>query len=163
METDNIILKPIGIIHSAIKEPHGTPIQPTGAKGNEGRVEVFSEYMEGLADIDGFSHIILIYYFHLAKNVALKVIPYLDKQARGVFATRAPGRPNHIGISVIELLKTESNILYIKNVDIVDGTPLLDIKPFVPQFDNRKKAKIGWLENVIQYLPDAKDDGRFVE
>ena len=160
---NDIKFKPIGIIYSPFNEPHGVPIQSSGAKGIEGSIEVFPEYVEGLTDIEGFSHIILIYYFHLSKNTSLTVIPYLDSRARGVFATRAPARPNHIGFSVVELIKVESNTLHIRNLDIVNGTPLLDIKPYVPQFDSRDTSKIGWLENVIHNLPNSKDDGRFVE
>jgi len=160
---NDIKFKPIGIIYSPFNEPHGVPIQPSGAKGIEGSIEVFPGYVEGLTDIEGFSHIILIYYFHLSKNTSLTVIPYLDSHVRGVFSTRAPGRPNHVGISVAELTKVEGKRLYVKDIDIVDGTPLLDIKPYVPQFDSRDTLKIGWLENVIHNLPNSKDDGRFVE
>ena len=160
---NNIKFKPIGIIHSPFKEMKGVPIQPSAAEGLKGTVEVFPEYSEGLTDIDGFSHIILIYYFHLLKKASLTVIPYLDSYAHGVFATRAPGRPNHIGFSVVELVKVENNTLHIKNVDIVNGTPLLDIKPCVPQFDFNKVTKTGWLINTVQNLADTKDDGQFVE
>ncbi|MCK4903649.1 MAG: tRNA (N6-threonylcarbamoyladenosine(37)-N6)-methyltransferase TrmO, partial [Candidatus Marinimicrobia bacterium] len=119
--------KPIGIVHSPFKEAIGTPIQPKAAKGIEGTVEVFTEFADGLADLDGFSHIILICNFHLVQKPKLKVIPYMDDQQRGVFSTRAPNRPNPIGISVVRLNRIENNILYIQNVDIIDGTPLLDI------------------------------------
>ena len=164
METENIIkFKPIGIIHSPFKETRGVPIQPSGAKGIKGHIEVFPEFEEGLKDIDGFSHIILIYHFHLAQKTTLKVIPYLDQQAHGIFATRAPLRPNHIGFSVVELLKVEQNILHIQNLDIVDGTPLLDIKPCVPQFDFQDVTKTGWLELSDKSVLTAKDDGRFDE
>lgn len=155
--------KAIGSIHSPFKEPYGTPIQPTAAKDVEGIVEVFPEYAEGLKDIEGFSHIILIYHFHLAKRVSLKVRPYMDDNLRGIFATRAPPRPNPIGISIVRLIKVEGNILHIQDVDIVDGTPLLDIKPYVPEFDVRKVEKIGWLEKRVSRLDETKDDGRFME
>ena len=160
---NDIKFKPIGIIHTPFKEIKGIPIQPSAGEGIEGTVEVFPEYLKGLADIDGFSHIILIYYFHLLKKTTLTVIPYLDSHAHGVFATRAPGRPNHIGFSVVELVKVKSNTLHIRNIDIVSGTPLLDIKPCVPQFDFNKVTKTGWLENTVQNLADTKDDGRFIE
>ena len=164
METDNIIkLKTIGIIHSPFKEPRGVPIQPSGAKGIEGSVEVFAEFLEGLQDIEGFSHIILIYYFHLAKKTSLSVIPFMDTQQHGVFATRASARPNPIGFSVVELEKVDGNLLLVKDIDIVDGTPLLDIKPCVPQFDFSKVTRTGWLENAVQDVADTKDDGRFIE
>ena len=158
---DEIKYKPIGIIHSPFKKPRGTPIQPTAAEGVDGSVEVFPEYVEGLKDLDGFSHIILIYHFHLSKKSSLKVIPFMDHQIRGVFSTRAPSRPNPIGISIVRLIKIEKNILYIQDVDIVDGTPLLDIKPYVPEFDARAVSKIGWLEKNVNKLPASRDDGRF--
>ena len=153
----------IGIIHSPFKEPKGVPIQASSARGTEGTVEVFPEYAEGLKDLQEFSHIILIYHFHLSKFAGLIVRPYMDKEGHGVFATRAPARPNPIGISTVRLKEIEDNILHILDVDIVDGTPLLDIKPFVPQFDIRKTEKIGWLEENVQKLPNSRDDGRFIK
>jgi len=160
---NEIKYKPIGTIYSPFKEPKGTPIQPTGAKGVDGSVEVFPEYAEGLKDVEGFSHIILIYHFHLSKKASLKAKPFMDSEARGVFAMRGPSRPNPIGISVVRLLRIEGNILHIQDVDIVDGTPLLDVKPYVPKFDIREVEKIGWLEKNVRKLSTSKDDGRFVE
>ena len=153
--------KPIGIVHSSFKEARGTPIQPKAAKGIEGTVEIYAEFADGLAYLDGFSHIILVCHFHLAQNYKLKVIPYMDDQQRGVFATRAPSRPNPIGISVVRLNRIENNRLYIQAVDIIDGTPLLDIKPYVPEFDSEEDIKIGWLEKRVHKLSTSKDDGRF--
>jgi tRNA-Thr(GGU) m(6)t(6)A37 methyltransferase TsaA len=153
----------IGIIHSQYKEPRGVPIQSAVAKGTKGTVEVFRRYAEGLKDIEGFSHIMLIYHFHLVKKSSLKVRPYLDNKVHGVFSTRAPDRPNPIGISVVRLISVEKTLLHIQDVDIVDGTPLLDIKPYVPAFDVRKVKKIGWIEQNIDKLAETKDDGRFVE
>lgn len=158
---NEIKYKPIGIIHSQFKEPRGTPVQPTAAKGIKGTVEVFTNYAEGLKDIEGFSHIILIYHFHLAKGSSLKMKPYMDNKIHGVFSTRAPSRPNPIGISIVRLVMVEKNLLHIQDVDIVDGTPLLDIKPYVPAFDVRRVKKIGWLEQNIYKLPATKDNGRF--
>jgi len=155
--------RPIGIIHSPFKEPKGTPIQPTGARNIDATVELFPEYVEGLKDLEGFSHIILIYHFHLSKHTSLRVKPYMDDELRGVFATRAPSRPNPIGISVVRLVKVEGNILHIQDVDAVDGTPLLDIKPYVPEFDTRKVERIGWLEKRVHRLRETKDDGRFIK
>jgi tRNA-Thr(GGU) m(6)t(6)A37 methyltransferase TsaA len=151
----------IGKICSPYKDPRGTPIQPTASKDTEGIVEVFPEYVDGLKDIDGFSHIILVYHFHLSKGYSLKIRPFLDDKLRGVFATRAPSRPNPIGISIVRLVKVEGNILYIQGIDIIDGTPLLDIKPYVPEFDVWKVERIGWLENKITKLREVRDDGRF--
>ncbi|HDI78414.1 MAG TPA: tRNA (N6-threonylcarbamoyladenosine(37)-N6)-methyltransferase TrmO [Desulfobacteraceae bacterium] len=157
-----IELSPIGIIHSPFKEPKGTPIQTATAEDVEGKVEVFKEYMVGLKDLNGFSHIILLYHFHLTKGYSLLVRPYMDDTLRGVFATRAPRRPNPIGMSVVRLTRIEENILYIKDVDIVDGTPLLDIKPYVPDFDIRDVRDIGWLKERMKNLPEHRDDGRFI-
>ncbi|RLF49164.1 MAG: tRNA (N6-threonylcarbamoyladenosine(37)-N6)-methyltransferase TrmO [Thermoplasmata archaeon] len=161
-KADEIKFRPIGIIHSPFKEAKGVPIQPSAAKGIEGKVEIFPEYTEGLEDIGNFSHIFLIYHLHLSRKYSLKVKPYMDDKERGVFATRAPSRPNPIGISVVELLEVDGNMLHIKNVDIVDGTPLLDIKPYVPEFDIHNVKKIGWLEKNVHKLPETKDDGRFI-
>ena len=160
---NEIKYKIIGIIHSPFKEPKGTPIQPTGAKGINGTVEIFPEYTEGLKDIEGFSHIILLYHFHLSKVSTLLAKPYMDNEMRGVFAMRGPSRPNPIGISVVRLVKIEGNVLYIQDIDIVDGTPLLDIKPYVPKFDIRQIERIGWLESNVHKLSQSKDDGRFAE
>lgn len=161
---EEIIYKPIGVIYSPFKEPKGTPIQPQAAKGIKGKVEVFSSYIEALKDLGGFSHIILIYHFHLTRGgYKLKVKPFMDKKFHGIFATRAPSRPNPIGISVVRLLKIRKNILYIEDVDIVDKTPLLDIKPYVPQFDIREVERIGWLKKNIFKLNKTKDDGRFID
>jgi len=160
---NEIRYKQIGLIHSPYKEPNGTPIQPTAAKGVEGTVEVFSEYAEGLKNIEGFSHIMLIYHFHLVKGVSLMVKPYMDDNLRGIFATRAPPRPNPIGLSIVRLIKVDGNTLHILDVDVVDGTPLLDIKPYVPEFDSRKVEKTGWLEKRVGRLHKVKDNGRFVK
>lgn len=156
-----ISYKPIGIIYSPFKEPHGTPIQTASAQDVEGTVEIFPEYVEGLKDIEGFSHILLIYLFHLSKVWTLKVKPYMDNQLREVFATRAPARPNPIGISIVRLVTVEGEKLYIRGVDMVDGTPLLDIKPYVPEFDVWQAEKTGWLTKEIHKLRKTRDDGRF--
>ena len=160
---DEIKYKPIGVIHSPFKEPKGTPIQPASGKGIGGMVEVFPKYAKGLKDIDGFSHIILIYHFHLSRGASLEAKPYMDNEVRGIFAMRGPSRPNPIGVSVVRLVKIEGRILHIQDIDIVDGTPLLDIKPYVPEFDMREVVKIGWLEKRVHKLSTAKDDGRFTE
>jgi len=154
--------KPIGVIHSPFKSTRGVPIQPKAAEEVEGVVEVFPDYVEGLRDLNGFSHIILIYHFHLVRGYKLLVKPYMDNSIRGVFATRAPARPNPIGISVVKLLKIDRNLIYVKGLDVVDGTPLLDIKPYVPDFDIFEVERIGWLERCVHKLKQAKDDGRFV-
>ncbi|MEJ2635591.1 MAG: tRNA (N6-threonylcarbamoyladenosine(37)-N6)-methyltransferase TrmO, partial [Calditrichia bacterium] len=155
------LCRPIGIINTPFKEPAGTPIQPAAGKGVKGTVFVFPEYREGLRDLEGFSHIILLYHFHMNHKEMLMVTPYLDSRLRGVFATRAPVRPNHIGLSVVRLMAIEEGVLHIQDLDMVDGTPLLDIKPYVPEFDHRGNIRIGWLEKNVPRLPDTKSDDRF--
>ena len=146
-----IKLTPIGIIHSPFRQATGTPVQPSAAKGVEGAVEVFEEYAAGLKDLAGFERIWLLYWFDRAEveAPALIVKPYLDNTRRGVFATRAPARPNPIGLSSVHLLRIQRNKLDICDVDILDGTPLLDIKPYVPQFDIFRVARSGWLEGTV--------------
>ena len=153
--------KSIGVIHSPFKEAKGVPIQSVAAKGIGGTVEIFQEYIDGLDNLEGFSHIILIYHFHLFKSSSLKIKPYMDNETHGIFATRGPSRPNPIGISIVRFVRMEESILYIQDVDIIDGTPLLDIKPYVPEFDIRKVDRIGWLEKNVHKLLTIKDDGRF--
>ena len=154
-------MKPIGIIHSPFTELKGMPIQPKGATGVTGTVEIFQEFQPGLKDLDGFSHIILLYMFNRSDGFKLHVIPFMDITPRGVFATRAPKRPNPIGMSVVQLDRIENSILYICNVDILDGTPLLDIKPFVPEFDCPKNTRTGWIENSNDNVSNKKSDDRF--
>jgi tRNA (adenine37-N6)-methyltransferase len=156
-----IEMEPIGIIHTPFLELEGMPIQPAGAAGVRGTVEVFEEFRAGLKDLEGFSHIILFYFFHRSKGFKLEVIPFLDNVSRGVFATRAPKRPNPIGISVVRLDTIENSVLHVKDVDILDGTPLLDIKPYVPEFDNRQGARTGWLEHAGSKVSKQKSDDRF--
>ena len=156
-----IEFKPIGIIHTPFKKPEGMPIQPAGAAGVRGSIEVFEEYHAGLKDLDGFSHIILLYFFHLSQGFNLKVIPFLDTKSRGLFATRAPKRPNAIGFSVVKLDEVETGVLYVQNVDMLDGTPLLDIKPYVPEFDSHAEVRTGWLEQARKKANSRQADERF--
>jgi tRNA-Thr(GGU) m(6)t(6)A37 methyltransferase TsaA len=158
----SVTLTPIGVIHTPFSRPEGTPIQPSMSGGARGTVEVWPEYAEGLNDLDGFSHMVVLYWFHLSEGWGLKVTPFLDDRAHGVFATRAPKRPNPIGLSVLELLQVRGSILDVANVDMVDGTPLLDIKPYVPQFDCDNDVQIGWLDGKILRHPDGFADSRFV-
>ena len=153
--------QPIGIIHSPFKDIKEMPIQPSGAANIKGRIELLPELVPGLKDLDGFSNIILIYHFHHVQGVDLTVIPFLDLQKRGLFATRAPKRPNPIGLSVVKLTGIEENSLHIENVDILDGTPLLDIKPYVPEFDHFKVERVGWLEKTVEEVRDKRSDDRF--
>jgi tRNA (adenine37-N6)-methyltransferase len=151
----------IGVIHSPFDKLEGMPIQPVGARGIKGTVDVQAEYEDGLKDLDGFSHIILIYHFHLAEGYSLQVKPFLDDTPRGIFAVRAPKRPNSIGISVVRLERIEGSRLYISSVDVVDGTPLLDIKPYVPGFDAVEDARIGWLADKSGLAAGKRSDERF--
>jgi tRNA-Thr(GGU) m(6)t(6)A37 methyltransferase TsaA len=154
-------LKPIGIIHSPFRELRGMPIQPAGALGVKGSIEVFEEYRTGLKDLDGFSHVILLYHFHRSRGFDLHVVPFMDSRPRGLFATRAPRRPNPIGLSVVRLERIEGGVLHIRNVDILDGTPLWDIKPYVPEFDTQQKVRTGWLETARKTVSDRRSDDRF--
>lgn len=156
-----ITYSPIGKIHTPFKTKEGMPIQPAGAVGIKGTVELKQEFTEGLFDLGGFSHIILLYHFHQTDGFELQIKPFLDDKIHGVFATRAPRRPNSIGFSVVKLLKIEENILEIQNVDMLDGTPLLDIKPFIPAFDVHKAEKTGWMKHSKGKLKNIKSDDRF--
>jgi tRNA-Thr(GGU) m(6)t(6)A37 methyltransferase TsaA len=156
-----ISYEPIGIIHTPYHDAAGMPIQPASAAGVKGAVEVFPQFAEGLRDLGGFSHIMLLYHFHESEGYELLVTPYLDDAKRGVFATRAPRRPNPIGVSVVRLTGIDGLALHVENVDMLDGTPLLDIKPYVPQFDNHEAGRIGWLANAAGRAATTKSDGRF--
>ena len=156
-----ITFRSIGIIHSPFQDIKGMPIQPSGARGVRGRVLVYPGYTAGLKDLEGFSHLILLYHFHRVNRAQMVVTPFLDTQPRGVFATRAPKRPNPIGLSVVRLLELEQDTLHIENVDILDGTPLLDIKPCVPEFDHPSVDRIGWLECVKDGVNVKRSDDRF--
>jgi tRNA-Thr(GGU) m(6)t(6)A37 methyltransferase TsaA len=140
--------RPIGFVHSPYQTASGTPIQPSRARGIEGTVELDEEYVEALSDLDGFSHIILICHLHKAADFKLRVVPYLDTELRGLFATRAPSRPNPIGLSVVRLLGIDGRVVRIEGVDLLDGTPVLDIKPYVRDFDDQTEIRCGWLDDV---------------
>jgi tRNA-Thr(GGU) m(6)t(6)A37 methyltransferase TsaA len=163
MQMDEIILRPIGVIRTPYQDLEGMPIQPGGAHSVEGQVVVDRAYEEGLSDVDGFSHLILIYHFHHCKGFKLTVTPFLDHHQRGLFATRAPRRPNPVGISVVALLGRNENLLRVSHIDVVDGTPLIDIKPFVPAFDAPDVTSIGWLKNKAEQSATVRSDKRFRE
>ena len=139
------ILHPIGVIHTPFSDPGETPNQPTRSQAI-GRIDIDPGYADGLIDLDGFSHIHLLYAFHKSNGFSLRVKPFLDDREHGVFATRYPFRPNPIGMSIVRLLRREVNILTVEGVDMLDGTPLLDIKPYVPEFDVRIDTRTGWYE-----------------
>jgi tRNA-Thr(GGU) m(6)t(6)A37 methyltransferase TsaA len=152
---------PIGTIHTPFTSITGMPLQPTGARGIRGSVAIFPEYAEGLKDLDGFSHLFLIYAFHQSPPYQLTVVPFLDTTPHGVFATRAPKRPNAIGLSVVRLIKVDGMTLVVEDVDTLDGTPLLDLKPYVPAFDSYPNASSGWLEPNAQGAESCRSDERF--
>lgn len=137
------------------------PIQPAGAKGVKGTISLKSNYVEGLKDLEGFSHIYVLYHFHRAGKAQLTVSPFMDSNSHGIFATRAPRRPNPIGLSVIKLNKIVGNLLQVENVDILNGTPILDIKPYVPDFDQIQVEKIGWLARAKGLVKKKRSDNRF--
>jgi tRNA (adenine37-N6)-methyltransferase len=140
--------QPIGIVHSPFKEGDKIPFQPSRGKGVSGTVEVFPDFAQGLDDLEGFSHIILLCHFHRSKGYRLKIVPPLDTQLRGLFATRSPRRPNPIGLSVVRLLDIHENELSIMDLDILDGTPVLDIKPYFRDLEAETEVRIGWLEEA---------------
>ncbi|MFQ5862452.1 MAG: tRNA (N6-threonylcarbamoyladenosine(37)-N6)-methyltransferase TrmO [Candidatus Brocadiales bacterium] len=157
-----ITYRPIGIIHTDFKTAEGVPIQGVFKPQTTGRVEVYPEYAKGLWDIEGFSHLILVYHFHLSKGYNLTCKPFIEDIERGVFATRAPRRPNPIGISVVKLSERKENTLVISEVDMIDKTPLLDLKPYVPQFDTRADVSVGWMERHFKEGGiRTVSDGRF--
>ncbi len=159
--SSKIKYKPIGTIHSPYETIEGMPIQPTGAKGVKGSLKIDEEYLEGLKDLDGFSHIIILYHFHRCEGFQLTVKPFLDKQERGLFSTRAPKRPNPIGLSIVKLLDVEGNTVKVEDIDVLDGTPLLDIKPYVPEFDHREVEMTGWLSKSAEKVTEKRSDERF--
>jgi len=152
---------PIGIVHSPFSDISGMPIQPNGARGVRGSIKMGDEFSAGLKDLDGFSRIILIYAFHRCQGYSLEVKPFLDRMPHGIFATRAPRRPNAIGLSIVHLVGIQGNLIEIEDVDILDGTPLLDIKPYVPAFDSYCEVKAGWFDTVSHNATSVRSDGRF--
>ena len=142
-----ITMHPIGVVHSPYKAAKGTPIQGVfDDKKVQAWVELKEKYVAGLKDLDGFSHAILLYHFHLSSKEEIVGKPYLEAEKHGIFAMRSPHRPNHIGISIVKIEKIEGNRLYFSEVDVLDGTPVLDIKPYVKQFDSYPDARSGWIE-----------------
>jgi tRNA-Thr(GGU) m(6)t(6)A37 methyltransferase TsaA len=156
-----ITYHPIGVIRTPFTDVEGAPIQPVGAPGVRGTVELDSACREGLQDLEEFSHIFLLYHFDRAKTWTTVVVPFMDDRPHGVFATRAPARPNAIGISVVRLTKVEGSTLHVEDVDMLDGTPLLDIKPYVPEFDCREVEGRGWLKENAAKVRRMRSDGRF--
>ena len=158
---EDFLFQPIGIIHSPFFQTEGMPVQPCGAAGAEGVLELNHDLVEGLADLDGFSHVWLIYVLHKTGKPRLRVKPFLDDHEHGIFATRSPARPNPIGMSLVSLLGIDGNKVRVGNIDVLDGTPLLDIKPYVPSFDQAESARIGWFDGKVDQAPTRRADNRF--
>jgi len=162
MSFNSIEFHPIGIIHTPFNTIEDMPIQPLAAKGVKGQIEIFPEYAEGLLHLDGFSHITLLYHFHQSSGYQLKVKPFMDHVEHGVFATKSPKRPNSIGLSTVRLIEITGHILNVEMVDMLNGTPLIDIKPFFARFDNRENTTAGWLDQQGDLNVDKlRSDDRF--
>jgi tRNA-Thr(GGU) m(6)t(6)A37 methyltransferase TsaA len=159
--TEPASFRPIGIIRTPFLDTGGMPIQATAAVGVPGRIEIEAEFVEGLVDLDGFSHLILVYHLHRVSAARLTVTPFLDDRPHGIFATRSPSRPNPSGLSTVRLVAIRGSTLEVEDVDMVDGTPLLDIKPYVPAFDERDDVRVGWFAERLDGLPEARADDRF--
>lgn len=159
---EKICYKPIGVIRTPFRSPEGMPIQPAGGEDITGTVEIFPEFAPGLRDIEGFTRIVLIYHFHQSNDCSLEVIPFLDTRPHGIFATRAPSRPNPIGFSIVELLEREGSRLLVSGIDILDGTPLLDIKPYIPGCDAFTGGKAGWFPADPGHFNHTRSDDRFL-
>lgn len=153
--------EPIGILRTPYLNIKDMPIQPSGASGIRGTLILDPAYRQGIKDLDGFSHIFLIYVLHQAGQPQMTVIPFLDQKPHGVFATRSPKRPNPIGLSIVRLISVDENILTLENVDMLDGSPVIDIKPYVPAFDQPENVKVGWLSKSSQEVKTKRSDDRF--
>lgn len=156
-------IKPIGVIHSPFNDLKNMPIQPNGAKGIFSIIEIYESYIEGLSDLKGFSHIYLVYVLHKSKKEKLRVVPFMDNIERGIFSTRSPMRPNHIGLSIVKLIDINNNLLKVEAADVLDGTPLLDIKPYFKHVDCISDATTGWLKLSKDEIEKQRSDGRFVD
>jgi len=162
-DKSELVFQPIGYVQSPYKDPRDMPIQPPGGSGIKGKIILNPELVDGLKSLDGFSHLILIYHFHKSEGYQLRVKPFLDAIEHGVFATRAPRRPNRIGISVVKLRGIQKNVLEIEDLDILDGTPLLDIKPYVPDFEQVENPNLGWLTDKLGEIRGKRSDDRFLK
>jgi tRNA-Thr(GGU) m(6)t(6)A37 methyltransferase TsaA len=160
---DQMIIEPIGVIQTPHKQIEGMPVQPAGAAGVTGKAVLKKEYVDGLADLEGFSHVTLLYHFHLTKGHLLSVIPFMDTKPHGVFATRSPKRPNHIGMSTVRILSVEGDTITFDGADMLDGTPLIDVKPYFPKYDSPQDTKSGWLETAAHaQCCNVRSDKRFM-
>ena len=161
MEAQPITYEPIGVFCTPHRDVEGMPIQPRGARDVEGTITIDPRFREGLRDLDGFSHVIVIYHLHEVRGHRLVVTPFLDTVERGIFATRSPRRPNPIGLSVMELLSIDDGVLRLRGVDVLDGTPVLDLKPYVPDFDAPTAVRTGWVARASRDAGSTRSDGRF--
>ncbi|PIF74582.1 tRNA-Thr(GGU) m(6)t(6)A37 methyltransferase TsaA [Variovorax sp. 54] len=159
-DIDPVVSRPIGIVRSRFTETSGMPIQTAGAPEETGSLEVFAEFASGLRDIEGFDYLILVTHLHRCAHERLEVVPFLDDATHGVFATRAPARPNRLGLSIVRLTAVEGSTLHFSGNDMLDGTPVLDIKPYVPRFDVRETERVGWFGARLDQLPRTRSDGR---
>lgn len=148
MKKKHFTMTPIGMIHSPYKSKEACPFQGAAKPEGEGRIEIFPEYEEGLNTIETFSHILLFYIFDRAGEVKLSRPTFLDDQPHGVFASRHPCRPNGIGMSIVRLDRRENRMLFVREIDVLDNTPLIDVKPYVPKFDHRSDATNGWVDKM---------------
>jgi tRNA-Thr(GGU) m(6)t(6)A37 methyltransferase TsaA len=158
-----VTYQPIGVIRTPFDDVDGMPIQASAAAGVAGWIELDPGLVDGLVDLDGFSHLTLLYHLHRAAAARLSVTPFLDDRAHGIFATRSPARPNPIGLSTVRLIGIAGATIRIEDVDMVDGTPLLDMKPYVPAFDQRDDVRVGWFAGRLDGLAEARSDDRFLE
>jgi tRNA-Thr(GGU) m(6)t(6)A37 methyltransferase TsaA len=156
-----VTFNPIGVIHTPFMEIRGMPLQAIAAADIRGTIELAPAYAEGLQDLEAFSHLIVLFHLHGVQGASLRVTPYLDDQQRGIFATRSPKRPNPIGFSVVKLVEVRGTTLVIMGVDMLDGTPLLDLKPYVPAFDSHQTDRIGWFADRIERVHSVRADERF--
>ncbi|MDR2764544.1 MAG: tRNA (N6-threonylcarbamoyladenosine(37)-N6)-methyltransferase TrmO [Tannerella sp.] len=160
---NQIVLEPIGVIHTPHEQIEGMPVQPAGAAGFAGKAVLKKEYAGGLTDLEGFSHMILVYHFHQTEGYLLHPIPFMDTKPHGVFATRSPKRPNHIGMSTVRILSVEDGTVAFDGADMLDGTPLIDIKPYYPKYDSPSDTKSGWLDKAAHaHCSHVRSDNRFV-
>jgi tRNA (adenine37-N6)-methyltransferase len=157
----DVIYRSIGTVRSPFTQAAGMPIQPSRAQAAEGCLELEPEFWPGLKDLDGFSHLLLVSHLHRTGGAQLQVIPFLDTQPRGIFATRAPARPNPLALSLLRILRVESGRVLVADLDLLDGTPILDIKPYVPEFDARLDVRIGWYAYAARKEQKIVADDRF--
>jgi tRNA-Thr(GGU) m(6)t(6)A37 methyltransferase TsaA len=156
-----VFYQPVGVVRSPFTTLTGMPLQTVAARDVQCRIELDPRYAPGLRDLDGFSHLHVLTHLHLSRPSELEVVPFLDDQVRGVFATRSPRHPNPIGLSVVCLLAVEGAVLHVEGLDLIDGTPVLDLKPFVPAFDNRETDRIGWFGGKTDRVFELRADDRF--